>query len=78
METVLYVTAELIRQAAILAQPATPAAAARMLDLLALQEEARSFACLGAAGRLKPGTALPAPAAVFPRWVEEDAAKGEA
>jgi len=78
METVLYVTAELIRQAAILAQPATPAAAARMLDLLALPEEARSFASLGAAGRLKPGTALPAPAAVFPRWVEEDAAKGEA
>ena len=78
METVLYVTAELIRQAAILAQPATPAAAARMLDLLALPEEARSFASLGAAGRLQPGTALPAPAAVFPRWVEEDAAKGEA
>jgi len=78
METVLYVTAELIRQAAILAQPATPAAAARMLDLLALPEEARSFASLGAAGRLKPGAALPAPAAVFPRWVEEDAAKGEA
>ena len=78
METVLYVTAELIRQAAILAQPATPVAAARMLDLLALPEDARSFASLGAGGRLKPGTVLPAPAAVFPRWVEEDAGKGEA
>ncbi|RKQ73092.1 methionine--tRNA ligase [Oceanibaculum indicum] len=78
METVLYVTAELIRQAAILAQPATPTAAARMLDLLALPQEDRNFASLGAGGRLKPGTALPAPAPVFPRWVEEEAPKGEA
>ena len=36
---------------------------------------ARGFASLGAGGRLKPGTALPAPAPVFPRWVEEEAPK---
>jgi methionyl-tRNA synthetase len=32
--------------------------------------EARGFASLGEAGRLRPGTALPAPAGVFPRYVE--------
>jgi len=41
-------------------------------------EDARGFASLGAGGRLKPGTTLPAPAPVFPRWVEEEAPKGEA
>ena len=35
MATVLYVTAEVVRQVAILVQPVMPASAARMLDLLA-------------------------------------------
>src|SRR5690606_40026406 len=34
MATVLYVTAEVVRQIAILAQPFMPSSAARMLDLL--------------------------------------------
>ncbi len=36
METVLYVTAEVIRQVAILAQPAMPVSAAKLLDALAI------------------------------------------
>jgi methionyl-tRNA synthetase len=32
--------------------------------------EARSLAALGEAGRLRPGTALPPPTGVFPRYVE--------
>jgi methionyl-tRNA synthetase len=32
---------------------------------------ARGFAQLGAAGRLLPGTVLPAAQCVFPRWVDE-------
>jgi methionyl-tRNA synthetase len=59
MNTVLYVTAEVLRQLAILAQPYVPAAAERLLDLLAVAPAERHFAALGAAGRLKPGTALP-------------------
>jgi methionyl-tRNA synthetase len=69
---VLYVTAEVIRQVAILAQPFIPASAAKLLDLLAVPEHERSFAALGGANRLAPGTKLPAPSAVFPRYVEPE------
>jgi methionyl-tRNA synthetase len=74
MATVLYVTAEVIRQVAILAQPYMPAAAAKLLDLLVVPEDARSFAHLGEAGRLQSGVELPKPEGVFPRYVEEDPA----
>jgi len=74
-KTVLYVTAEVVRQIAILAQPVMPDAMAKMLDSLAIPAEARDFAAL--ATRIKPGTQLPPPAPVFPRYVEpnEPAAK---
>ena len=71
MATVLYVTAEAIRQAAILVQPLMPTSAALLLDQLGVAAEARGFDQLGVAGRLVPGTALPAPQGVFPRWVVE-------
>ncbi len=78
METILYVTAEVVRQVAILAQPATPIGAARLLDALGQGPDARSFAALGEAGRLKPGTAIPPPAGAFPRYVDPaDAAAPE-
>ena len=67
MGTVLYVTAELVRQAAILLQPVIPSGAAQLLDLLAIAQEKRDFAALGVANRLLPGTSLPAPKGVFPR-----------
>jgi methionyl-tRNA synthetase len=72
--TVLYVTAEVVRQIAILAQPAMPDAAARLLDILGIPDafEARDFAAL--ATRIEPGTHLPAPAPVFPRYIEPTAA----
>lgn len=74
MGTVLYVTAEVIRQVAILTQPVMPQASAHLLDLLAVPEGARSFAALGAAGRLAPGVTLPPPQPVFPRYVDEEKA----
>jgi len=67
MGTVLYITAELVRQAAILLQPVIPDGAAKLLDLLAVDEGKRDFAALGAENRLAPGTALPTPQGVFPR-----------
>ena len=72
MATVLYVTAEVLRSVAILAQPVMPAAMEKLLGLLAVPEGARSFAQLGAEHRLIPGTPLPAPQAVFPRYVDSD------
>ncbi len=71
MGTVLYVTAEILRQVGILAQPYMPASAGKLLDLLAVPADARSFAALGEKGRLASGAALPAPQGVFPRYVEE-------
>jgi methionyl-tRNA synthetase len=70
MGTILYVTAEVVRQVAILAQPATPAGSGKLLDMLGQGAEARGFASLGEAGRLRAGTVLPAPAGVFPRYIE--------
>jgi methionyl-tRNA synthetase len=72
METVLYVTAEVVRQAAILAQAAMPGSSGRILDQLALAPGDRSFAALGEAGRLQPGARLAAPTPVFPRYVEAE------
>jgi methionyl-tRNA synthetase len=71
MATVLYVSAEVLRQLAILVQPAMPSSAAALLDLLAVPAGARSFATLGAAGRLSPGAALPPARPIFPRYVEK-------
>jgi methionyl-tRNA synthetase len=73
-KTVLYVTAEVVRQIAILAQPAMPAACAKMLDILSIPPGERNFAMLGGHIRIKPGTMLPAPTAVFPRYIEPPAA----
>ncbi|HWF97429.1 MAG TPA: methionine--tRNA ligase [Xanthobacteraceae bacterium] len=70
--TVLYVTAEVIRQVAVLAQPFMPAAAAKLLDLLAVPAEERQFAALGGGHRIAAGSRLPPPVAVFPRYVESD------
>jgi methionyl-tRNA synthetase len=78
MATVLYVTAEVVRQIAILAQPFMPSSAAKMLDLLGAGAGARDFASLGQAGRLKAGTALPAPQPVFPRYVEQESGAPQA
>jgi methionyl-tRNA synthetase len=71
--TVLYVTAEVLRQIAILALPFTPASAEKLLDFLAVPAGERNFSFLGGKHRLAAGVKLPAPAAVFPRYVEPEA-----
>jgi len=69
MGTVLHTLAETIRRLALLTQAFMPEASARILDQLAVGEDARSFASYreGAAA-LQPGTALPKPVGVFPRF----------
>ncbi len=76
MATVLYVTAELVRQIAILSQPAMPASAGKLLDLLGVPSNRRDFKALGPDGRLTGGTVLPAPQGVFPRYVAEEGSEG--
>ena len=70
-----------MRVAAILLQPAMPAAMGKLLDLLGVADDARDFAAIdagGAAGRyaapgrLRPGAPLPTPKPIFPRYVEPE------
>jgi methionyl-tRNA synthetase len=72
--TVLYVTAEVIRQIAILTQAVMPQASSRLLDSLGVPIDERNFERLGGETRIAPGTTLPAPQAVFPRYIEPTAA----
>ena len=72
METVLWTTAELIRNLAILIQPVMPESAAKLLDQLSVAADRRGFAEIGEGGELLAGTGLPAPQGVFPRWVEPE------
>ncbi len=80
--TILYVTAEVVRQLAILVQPAMPASADKLLTLLGQGQDdadaSRTFAALGSAGRLIPGTQLPEPQGIFPRYIDPAAEAGKA
>ena len=67
--TVLYTTMEVVRIAALLTQPVMPESSAKLLDLLGQPDDQRTFASIGT--RLAPGTALPAPVGVFPRYQVE-------
>jgi methionyl-tRNA synthetase len=73
METVLHVTAEVLRRVGLLIQPYVPQSAAKLLDLLAVAADSRSFAAFDAG--LVAGVPLPPPQAIFPRFVEEPSAQ---
>ena len=74
METVLYVTAEVVRQ---VAHPGAAGHAGRRRRscsiCLGVPADERDFRGAWRASRIEPGTALPAPTPVFPRYVEPTA-----
>ena len=72
MATVLYVLAETIRRLGLIVQPFIPDAAARILDLLGVEKDKRSFAYFNEI--LESGVALPKPEPIFPRFVDEEIA----
>ncbi len=74
MQTILYVTAEVLRIIAIMTQPFMPVAAGKLLNLLGVPGNARDFAHAGTSPALAAGTPLPQPFPVFPRYInaEED------
>ena len=72
MATVLFVTAEVLRIIAILVQPVLPTAMQKLLDSLGVANDARDFAHVGESHALTSGAVLPAPAPIFPRYVEAD------
>jgi methionyl-tRNA synthetase len=71
MAAVLQVLTEALRVVATVLQPFMPESMGKMLDQLGVPAEARAIADLAAP--LAPGTALPEPAGVFPRYVESAA-----
>jgi methionyl-tRNA synthetase len=74
METVLYVTAEVLRMVGLLIQPYVPASASKLLDALAVTEKDRQFSAFTTS--LVSGTTLPTPAPIFPKY-EEPSAKAQ-
>ena len=66
--TVLYTTLETVRIATLLSQPVMPESTDQRSTSPAGDGQ-RSFAAIGT--RLAPGTALPAPVGVFPRYQVE-------
>ena len=71
MRTVLWVLVEAIRRIAIITQPFMPTSSGRILDQLAVPAGQRTLAAIGdPAAMLVPGTALPKPEGVFPKWLE--------
>jgi len=68
MGTVLYVAANVVRILAIYALSITPDAATRLLVQLGVAEDRRKFSDIDTP--LTGGASLPAPAGVFPRYVE--------
>ena len=67
MATVLYVILEVLRYTAILYQPVIPDSSNNILDQLTVPEDERTFLHLNDDYRIKPGSPISKPKAVFPR-----------
>jgi methionyl-tRNA synthetase len=72
MNTILWTTAEVLRNVAIMAQPFIPQAAGKLLDLVAAAPDRRAFEAVGQGGQIAGGQPLPAPVPIFPRYVEAE------
>lgn len=68
MGTILATTADIVRRAAIAAQPFIPASAAKFLDMLAVPADQRLLAHALSDDTVPAGTALPAPEPVFKKF----------
>jgi methionyl-tRNA synthetase len=78
MESVLRTTAESLRVVALLLQPFMPSSMDKLLTLLGVPPSARDFSAAVPEHALQSGTPLPEPSAVFPRFVEAEAAPAQA
>jgi methionyl-tRNA synthetase len=71
MATILAVLVDVIRRIALLTQPVMPDASAKILDLLCVDPQARTFAQYDTP--LAAGTQLAKPYCIFQKWEEPDA-----
>jgi methionyl-tRNA synthetase len=76
-DSILFGAIETLRVVGILCQPFIPEAASKLLDLLAVRSDERDFAYAAPEHRLLAGVELPAPSAIFPRYVEPEEASGK-
>lgn len=67
MNTVLYTATEVLRVIGIMLQPFTPRAAGKILDMLSIHQDRRHFGTINEATRIRPGTSVCTPEALFPR-----------
>jgi methionyl-tRNA synthetase len=72
MQTILYVTADVLRIVAIMVQPFMPASMDKLLNLLSVPATARKFADAELTHGLVRGTTLLPPLPIFPRYVETE------
>jgi methionyl-tRNA synthetase len=72
MQTILYVTADVLRIVAITVQPFMPASMDKLLNLLSVPATARKFADAELTHGLVRSTPLPPPLPIFPRYVETE------
>ncbi len=70
METILYLLACSIKYLTIMLQPFMPSSCSLILDQLAVENNNRSFNELNNFLSLKPGTQLPKPTGIFPRFTD--------
>ncbi len=68
MGAILATTADVVRRAAIVAQPFVPASAAKFLDALAVPADQRQLSHALVAGGIPAGTVLPPPEPVFKKF----------
>ena len=68
MAHVLHAALDATRRIVLLVQPFVPEASAKLLDLLGVASDARNFKNFDVI--VEPGTQLPEPQGVFPRWSE--------
>jgi methionyl-tRNA synthetase len=71
MQQILYVILETCRYIGILLQPIIPESATKILHALSVPQDQRLFMHLNAKFRLKSGTKIPLPQAIFPRFEGE-------
>ena len=72
MKGVLYVTCEVIRILGIMVQPVMPESGGMLLDLLAIDNDKRSFEFANGDHAMSAQTKLPKPEGIFPRYIRQE------
>jgi methionyl-tRNA synthetase len=67
MQSVLWVTVEMIRKVSIMLQPVMPDSCKKLLDLLCIKDDYRSLSFIGDEFSLVPGKAIKEPVIIFPK-----------